>query len=590
MKAMNLYSALKILPMAGLITMGLGSIQGCSTTPTPADTRTYDLIGDTLQRGIQSNQQLVQQQPAPANVSDALVPSIQLDLPEQTGIDIEPHFDIKVNRTNAREFFMGLVEGTAYNMVVHPKVRGRITLDLKNVSIHDVMEVTRDAYGFDYEQTKTAFHVYPNAVRTKIFKVDYLAVKRAGSSKVRVSSGQVSQAAGTTDAGGIGASSESNNPVTAGSRNTLAASSIDTTNDSDFWSELKGSLSLIVGNKPGRSVVVSPQSGVIVVRAMPEELRSVDRYLQTTQKIMHRQVLLEAKVIEVVLSDGFQSGINWAGLKDTGSSSFLIGQTGGGSVFDNGTSIIDGNTGDLNPSALNQVTSTATSAFGGIFTAALNIKNNFAAFIELLESQGDVQVLSSPQVSTMNNQKAVIKVGTDQFFITDVETNTNTSTATSTTQNNVELTPFFSGVALDVIPQISDDNSITLHIHPTVVDVTEQIKDISVGDATTLSVPLAVSSVRESDSVIRASSGQVVIIGGLMKNKTTDNENSIPFFGDIPLIGGLFRHHQETTVKSELVILLKPTVIEGPQQWAKGLKRVRDNISRIHARPANEGN
>jgi MSHA biogenesis protein MshL len=328
-------------------------------------------------------------------------------------------------------------------------------------------------------------------------------------------------------------------------------------------------------------VVVSPQSGVVVVRAMPDELRSVDHYLSTTQNIMHRQVLIEAKVIEVVLSDGFQSGVNWAALKESGNSSLLIGQTGGGTLFDNGTSIIDGNTGDLNPGALSQVTSTATSAFGGIFTAAFNINQNFAAFIELLKTQGDVQVLSSPQVSTTNNQKAVIKVGTDEFFITDVETNTNTSTVSSNVQNNVELTPFFSGVALDVIPQIGEDNSITLHIHPTVVDVSEKVKNVAVSETTTLSVPLAVSSIRESDSVIRAQSGQVVIIGGLMKNKTTNNVDSVPFFGDIPLIGGLFRHNQELTVKSELVILLKPTVVEGPQQWAQSLKNARENISRF---------
>lgn len=556
----------------------------CSTTPTPPDNRTYDAINDVLDQGITSNQRATAKQATPEKVSDALLPSIQLDLPEQTGIDIEPRFDIKVNRTNARQFFIGLVEGTSYNMVVHPKVRGKITLDLKNVSIHEVMDVVRDVYGFDYEKTRTAYHVYPNAIRTKIFKLDYLAVKRAGSSKVRISSGQVSQTPSGSDNNN---SSDSDSSTT---RDTLAASSIDTVSNSDFWTELRTSLSAIVGNKQGRSVVVSPQSGVIVVRAMPDELRSVDRYLTTTQNIMHRQVLLEAKVIEVTLSDGFQSGINWAALKQNGSSSALIGQTGGGSLFSDGTSIIDGNTGNLNPGALIPVDGTAVSAFGGMFTAMLDISGNFAAFIELLETQGDVQVLSSPQVSTMNNQKAVIKVGTDSFFITDVETNTNTSSATSTTENNVELTPFFSGVALDVIPQISDDNSITLHVHPTVVDVTEQVKNLSISGEATLSVPLAVSSIRESDTIIRAESGQVVIIGGLMKTKTVDNENSIPFLGDLPLIGGLFRHNQEMTVKSELVILLKPTVVESSQQWAQELKKRRDNIKRLKPRAAIQEN
>jgi len=302
---------------------------------------------------------------------------------------------------------------------------------------------------------------------------------------------------------------------------------------------------------------------------------------------MHRQVILEAKVVEVTLADGFQSGINWAALKENGSSSALLGQTGGGSIFSSSdnTSIINGNTGNLNPGALVPVNGTETSAFGGMFTAMLSFSNNFAAFIELLKSQGDVQVLSSPQVSTMNNQKAVIKVGTDEFFITDVDTDTNTSTSTTTTENNVELTPFFSGVSLDVIPQISEHNDITLHIHPTVVDVEEEVKDISVSGTTTLSVPLAKSTVRESDTVIRAKNGQVVIIGGLMKNKTTDRESSVPFFGELPLVGGLFRHTRELMVKSELVILLKPTVVEGPQQWAQGIARSRERINGMTKRP-----
>lgn len=554
------------------------ALAACSSTA-PPDLRTMNAIDEALLDARASNH--ASQAPAtpPPDISNALLPPIQLDLPQQSGIDIEPRFDLKVDRANAREFFMGLVDGTPYNMVVHPEVKGQITLDLKNVTIDEVMETVRNVYGLDYEHNKTAYHVYADIIRTRIFKVDYLAVKRAGGTTMRVSSGQVTQTPRqrASSSNNSGSSNRSQDAI----RDTLASSSLDTSSDSDFWTEVRMSLESLVGNEAGRSVVVSPQSGVIVVRAMPSELRAVETYLSDTQSIMHRQVLLEAKVIEVTLSDGFQSGINWAALKDTGSSSFLVGQTGGGSVFDNGTSLIDGNTGNLNPGALSQINSTAASAFGGVFTAALNIKSNFAAFIELLKTQGDVQVLSSPQVSTLNNQKAVIKVGTDEFFITDVETNTNVSSATSNTQNNIELTPFFSGVALDVIPQISESNEITLHIHPTVVDVTEKIKDIDVSGDTSLSVPLAVSTVRETDTVIKARNGQVVILGGLMKTKTSEEYNSVPFFGDIPLIGNLFKHTRELTTKSELVILLKPTVIESPQQWVDGLERTRTNLQRM---------
>lgn len=560
------------------------SLVACAS-PAPPDTRTYSLIDETLMASEQANREQVKPTPPPTQVSDALLPQLQVNLPNKTPVEYEPRFDLKVDRVNAREFFMGLVEGTPYNMVVHPKVTGRITLDLKNVSVAEVMDVVRDVYGFDYEASAAAYHVFPDEIRTRIFNLNYLAVKRSGSSNVRVSTGQVTQSQGGQDNQSNNNNSGSRN--SSSSRQSLPSSSIDTISESDFWTEMRVSLQSIVGDKNGRSVVISPQSGVIVVRAMPEELRAVERYIKTTETIMHRQVILEAKVVEVTLADGFQSGINWAALKENGSSSVLLGQTGGGSIFSSGdnTSIISGNTGDLNPGALVPVNGTETSAFGGMFTAMLSLSSNFAAFIELLKSQGDVQVLSSPQVSTMNNQKAVIKVGTDEFFITDIETDTNTSTTTTTTENNVELTPFFSGVSLDVIPQISENNDITLHIHPTVVDVEEEVKNISVSGTTTLSVPLAVSTVRESDTVIRARNGQVVIIGGLMKNKTTDRESSIPFFGDLPLIGGLFRHTKELMVKSELVILLKPIVVEGPQQWAQGISRSRERINGMTKRP-----
>lgn len=505
-------------------------------------------------------------------IASALLPDINLSAPGAGSIDVEPRFDIKVHRAKVRQFFMGLVEDSSYNMILHPKVKGRITLDLKNVSVAEVMEVVRDVYGYDFEQTKTGYSVFPNTMRTRIFTMNYLNVNRSGGSKMSVSSGQVTESVTGTG-------------TTASTTQSISGSSINTESKSDFWAELKESLTALVGNKNGRNVVVSPQSGMVVVRAMPHELRGVEKFINKTQSFVQRQVIIEAKILEVELNERFQTGINWAALQTSGADSALIGQTGGGSIFGgSGITGIAGNTGDLNPSALSQITGTAASAFGGMFSLALTVGNDFTAFIELLKTQGDVQVLSSPQISTVNNQKAVIKVGKDEFFITDVESNTSTTTATATTQSNVELTPFFSGVALDVIPQISESGEIILHIHPTVSTVTEKIKDISISSGTSLSVPLAVSTIRESDSIIRARSGQVVIIGGLMQNSVEERVSKVPLLGDIPLLGALFRHTQEVKKKSELVILLKPIVMDSDQQMNEYVRNVKSRFKQIRTR------
>lgn len=524
------------------------------------------------------------------NIADALLPAINLDFPGNIVVDTEPRFDIKVNRAKVKQFFMGLVENTPYNMVVHPKVSGRITLDLKNVTVPEVMDVVRSIYGYDFEYTKIGYQVFPNTLSTRVFNVNYLDVKRKGKSQMRVSSGQVTESpnvgrggSGGRRIGGSSGSASSNSNTR--NRSLVSGSEIETSSESTFWTELQQTIDVLLGDKKGRSAVVSPQSGIVVVRGMPSELRIVEKFLRKTQDVIQRQVIIEAKIVEVELSDAFQAGINWSALKTTANSRYQLNQVGGGSIFGgSGVGSTAGNSGDLNPDALSQVTGSTTEALGGIFSLALNIGKDFSAFVELLQTQGDVQVLSSPKISTINNQKAVIKVGQDEFFITDVQSNTNIATGTSSTTSNVELTPFFSGVALDVIPQISDNNDIILHIHPSVSKVVEKIKDIGLSSTTSLSVPLALSTIRESDSIIRAKNGQVVVIGGLMQDGMKNEDASVPFLSELPLIGGLFKHVRKVKVKSELVILLKPIVVENNDQWVDSIHSSEKRINSIYDR------
>jgi len=543
-------------------------LTACQSNP-PRGGRVAENINASLAESLQQSRKM-QAQPVtpPPEVSAALLPPLNVELSGIVQAPIERRFDITVNRAPARTFFMSLVKDTPYNMVAHPEVKGKISLSLKNVTINEVMKTVRNVYGYEYNRLKNGFEVLPAKLQSRIFKIDYLNVKRSGVSQVRVSSGQVS--ASNSNGSGSG----DNGSGSSGGAESVSGSQVNTVSESDFWTELSIALSTIIGHEDGRQVVINSHSGIVVVRAMPNELRKVAEYLNDTQEVIQRQVILEAKILEVELNDGFQSGVNWAALgRGRGSDSAVIGQFGGSTVFDTGASNLQGQTNALNPGDFSGVRSDVASAFGGMFAMSLNV-GDFTGFLEFLETQGDVHVLSSPRVSTVNNQKAVIKVGTDEFFVTDVDTQNDTSTTGSNQSVNVELTPFFSGVALDVIPQISADGMVTLHIHPSVSEVSERIKQISLTTANQLSVPLALSTIRESDSIVRARSGQVIVIGGLMQNQTKDKTSSVPFLGDLPIVGGLFRHKQKVTRKSELVILLRPIVVDSDKVWADEIERM----------------
>ena len=453
------------------------------------------------------------------------------------------------------------------NMVVHPSVTGSLSLKLTKVTLDEAMRLVRQAYGYEYEKTELGYVVLPRRMQSRIFHISYLNVQRTGESETRVSSGQATQVPGN-DQNNSDASGDQSSRVT--------GSQIRTSTNANFWHELRESIGALIGTEEGRSVVISPHAGLVIVRALPSELREVAEFLAQAQESVHRQVILEAKVIEVELNDGFQAGINWAALMNIGNDTLTIGQTGGGSVFDGGRSLLSDSLGNLNPLNPTPVEGALTSGFGGVFSMVYN-GGDFNAFIELIKSQGDVQVLSSPRVSTVNNQKAVIKVGTDEYFITDIESNEQTGNTTDTTSVDIELTPFFSGIALDVTPQIDRNDEITLHIHPTISEVVDQTKQFTVnGQAQEL--PLAFSKVRESDSIVRAQSGQLVVIGGLMEDINNRKTAATPGLEELPVLGNLFKHRQNRSKKTELVILLRPLVVRNPRTWNRDVSAMRERI------------
>ncbi len=537
---------------------------GCAGPLTPRDTQ--QAIHHEIARAAQA-------QPAPHAMTEeqaraALLPPLKLELPSAAVEPVEPRFDLVVNGAPAQDVFMAIVSGTRYSMLVHPEVAGTISANLKNVTVPEAMSAIRELYGYDYTMDGHRIVVRPLTPQTRIFKVNYLAGTRAGSSDIRVISGSISSASSGGASGTMGGS---------GSQQTsLETSKINTALNSDFWGELKVALETIVGESG--KVILSPQSGVVVVRTTPRTMRDVEHFLKATASAVERQVMLEAKILEVRLDDGYQTGINWAVLHN-GEHKYSSGANTGN--FDLLTGAASGSLADVLGSGLPAAAGTSS----GIFGLAFQTKS-FAALINFLETQGTVHVLSSPRIAALNNQQAVLKVGTDDYFVTDVSTTSNTGGAGTTTTPSVTLQPFFSGIALDVTPQIDEKGLVTLHIRPSVSVVTEKIKNIDAGQAGQLTLPLASSSVSETDSVVQVEDGRIVAIGGMMKQSFDGSANRVPGLGRVPLLGYFFGNTSQSSKKSELVILIKPTVIDSQADWQADAEATQARLDKLERQPA----
>lgn len=530
-------------------TLGVSMAMSCSQhpfDPTAGDTPIQGAY-KTVDSAIVGNDNLPTKT-VPQQVNQALLPKLTL----QPGSlrSKERTFDIAVNNVDAREFFMGLVEGTDYNMVVSPDVSGNISLNLKHVTVVGALNAVRDVYGYDYESTPYGFQIVPGGIKTRMFNVDYLSMERISESETSVSSGSI-----TENYQGTSSSASTGTSTSDSTTETKPAAKVKTKSKTNFWQALEVTLGAMVEGKPGRMIVINPEAGIIIAKGSTLELDQIGQYLDNLQRNMVRQVIIEAKIIEVTLNDTYQAGIDWT---------FL-------GASQNGTQTLT-----IPDSVVSQ---DILSKFTQMFSLTASAGSQFSTVIDALTIQGNVQVLSSPRIATLNQQKAVIKVGYDEFFVTNVSANSTVSSGAVDNNNDIELTPFFSGIALDVTPQIDDAGNVILHIHPLVSNVFDNTKRIEIS-GTENTIPTALSVTRESDSVVEARNGQVVVIGGLMEDKNQEFIASSPFLHNMPFVGAFFRKTTQVSRKTELVILLRPVVIKGPE-WKGEINKSRTNLKRI---------
>ena len=550
-----------------LAPLPLWVLVGCSLTPTPEKSESVHQVF--------AEQKTVNEQAAktaPLVVPDSV--NADLMMAGASTIDmalIEERFNVAANNVPLKPFMQGLVEDSPYSVAFHPGADANVSLDLKDVTISEVVELLINLYPLDIQKRGKVLQVFPAKIKTETIAINYLMLKRFGMTSTSISSGGLVQNGQNGGQGNSGVNGNQGNisnsgfggqgaglggqGLQGGMMGQMNGSNIQTTSESDFWQELEDTLKMIMRatEEDKAKVVVSPQAGLITVRGLPSDIQAVKDFVKRSEQSLNRQVVLEAKIVEVSLDDDYQQGINWQNvLSNDGDTNFTLNTSAG--TFGNQLSATLGNVTSL---------SFANTDFSGV--------------VSLLKTQGNVQVLSAPRTTATNNQKAVIKVGKDEYFVTDVSNTTTTGTATTSTPQ-INLEPFFSGIALDVTPQIDENGEVLLHVHPSVTEIAEQKKVVTLNEEQYV-LPLAQSNIRETDTVIRAKSGEIVVIGGLMQTTSSNDESRVPLLGAIPVLGNLFKSKQDKETKKELVILIKPTVV-GTGTWQEQMQRSADVLKR----------
>lgn len=515
-------------------------------------------------------------------------------------------YSVVVNDVPVRELLFALARDAKLNVDVHPGIEGNITLNAIDQSLPQLLTRIAKQVDMRYEIEGPNLTVLRDAPYLKQYKVDYLNMSRETTSNVSIATQIASAGRGSVTTGGGGAA------MTGGSANSNSTTSLTNTSKNHFWQTLVQNLKDIlhetdkllpdgnsettveqagmqsttgtgvaatpsrkssyaistIANSPNpallatdsstvtrrstfreaASVIANPENSIIAVRATSRQHEKVQEFIDQILANAKRQVLIEATVAEVQLSNQYQQGIDWSSLRNDST----------------GFNLRQGRIGIL-PSGVNP------GASPGIFTLGYanpnSVLGNIAATIQLLESFGKVRVLSSPKISVLNNQTALLKVVDNRVYFTITAQTTPSTVAgvppITTFSSEVHTVPI--GFVMSVTPQIADTDEITLNIRPTVSRIIGYVNDPNpdlANAATPVISRIPEIQTREMESMLKVSSGQIAVMGGLMQDSVDNLKDAVPGLSRLPLIGDIFSYRNETTTKTELVIFLRPVVVK----------------------------
>jgi MSHA type pilus biogenesis protein MshL len=470
--------------------------------------------------------------------------------------------------SNIQDILLAFSKESDYNIVIDPELTGKVTIDLKRVTLKESLDAILFPLGWTYRIEGKFIKITRPQMETRLFTLNYLATRRSGKREIYASTGgglQTGILPGTSTATATA-------PPPSGGR--TGFSDLVSVDEMDLWRDIQRGLETIIfggtdekaapsepdkatwtkADARGRKLIVNKSTSVIMVTDYPLNLNKVASFLEAVEGSSQRQVTIQAKIFEVILSDENKEGINWKviqglprsvnlawGLTNKAGTTGYPGVSGGFTIGDTttGTSIQTPGTFRIKP-------------FGG--TLAIGAGDvALSDIMQAIAEQGDVKVLSSPTISTLNNQKAIIRVGNqDVFFISGVVVAGGDTVVQTFQPVTIDV-----GIILDVTPQISEDGTIIMNIHPSITEKTGE--KVTPDGKTTF--PLL--SVRETDTTVRVQDGQTIIIAGLMQDKKEDAYVGVPVLQSAPLLGGLFRYRTEKKRIAELVIMITPTLQVG---------------------------
>jgi MSHA biogenesis protein MshL len=436
---------------------------------------------------------------------------------------------------DVREILKTVARSGGYGLQIAPDVEGMVNVHLENVSVGTALRSLLEPVDLGYELVDGVLMVYKHGLVTRWFSFDYPVTSREGRGELRISGrGQVSGG----DGGGEG-SDQNESHVTSSAKMDIWPEIVSSLQTMVFGAQTESSgegdqLSVSLADGEGRSLVVSPMAGVIQATAEWKRLRQVEVYLGRMRDSLRRQVAIEVKILEVALTDEERTGVDWSAVGESGASSFSMEQA-------------------------------TTEALTNPFFKFVVSGKSVSGLIEAVEKQGTVKVISTPRITTLNNQKAVVRIVTEEvFYQAQVEPPIVTSGVTTEAVIAYIANYIPVGFVLDVTPQVGRDEVITLNVHPTITDIVRI--ESSPNDDTA-----PVLSVRELDTVGKVRDGETLVIAGFISTGLNDQEQGVPILKDIPLLGYFFKRKVKKEVSTEMVMLLTPVILNEDRSaaWAE---------------------